>query len=143
MNSVLIEMKPKDLKNTINGFKEAYPKLVKRGISYEPYDHMSIIVYIPGMGKLIYEYFGDKIAWLEKWTDERETKKYEKEHRHDLYEMFLERVTEYIIEHRMTQQEFADLVGISRQSLSKYLNGDKIPKVSTMRQICEKLYINI
>lgn len=124
-------------------FKELYPYMVRRGMNYEPYDYMTIKISIPGVGKAIYNYHNDKITWLEHWVDEKEIERQEKEMRPDMYEEFCAIIKNYMEQHEMTQQEFSDLVGISRRSISKYLNGDRIPKVSTMRDICKSINIEL
>lgn len=133
----------KDTRVVIKRFKEMYPHLLRRGMNYEPYDYMTLKIYIPGVGKLIYEYFGDKITWLERWTDERQLREREQEMRPELYERFCLIINGYMKLNNMTQQQFADLVGISRRSLNKYLNSVSIPKVSTMKQICKSINIEL
>lgn len=139
----MIEFEYRGIYKVFNEFKKQYTHLVRRGMSYEPYDHESITVYIPGVGKLIYENLHHRITWLEHWKDEKLIKQQEKEHRPEMYEEFCVVIKDYIKNNRMTHQEFADMVGISSRSISKYLNGDAIPKVSTMKRICETINIKI
>ena len=142
MDSAIL-LKPKAVYTVIKRFKEKHPEMIRRGTSYEPYDHMSIMVRIPGVGKIIYEYFGDKITWLEHWIDDEEVKRREKEERPNIYNKFCRSIELYMIDNHLTQQQFADIVGISRQSLIKYLNHHAIPKVNTMRRICKEINIDI
>lgn len=139
----MIEFDYRGIYKVFNEFKKRYPHLVRRGMSYEPYDQGAITVYIPGVGKLIYENLHHKIVWLEHWEDEKLIRQREKEQRPEIYERFRMSVGNYMRTNHMTHQEFADMVGISRQMLSKYLNGDVIPKVSTMRRICKNIHIDI
>lgn len=136
-------MNSKDFKAAVNKFKERYPELIRWGINYIPRDCLSIMVYIPGRGKLIYEPLIDRITWLEHWTDEKEIKEQERRMRPAMYEQFRSDVTRYLIDHHMTQQQFADMVGLSRFSINRYLNGELIPKTSTMRQIYKIMNIDI
>lgn len=124
-------------------FKELYPELCNRGISYQPYSPMVIQVSIPGMGKLLYDHSEEDITWLEHWVDERVVRLQEKEQRNDIYESFCYEVSRYMKTNKLTQQQFADMTDISRRSLNKYLNHEAIPKVSTMRRICEAVNIDI
>lgn len=135
MGGILFGANKKELKQTIDQFKTKHPDLIKRGISYEPYDNMSIVVRIPCEGKLIYELFGDRITWLERWPDEKSIKMKDREMRQKDYTYFCFAVKQYMRDNHMSQQAFADIVGISRHSLSYYLNGRLIPKTNTMRRI--------
>lgn len=139
----MIDFEYRGIYKVFNEFKKTYPDLVRRGMSYEPYDMETIKVYIPGVGKLIYENYNHRITWLEHWKDEKLIKQQEKEMRPEMYERFCIIIENYMRSNRMTHQEFADTVGVSRQMLSKYLNGDAIPKVSTMRRICKIIHIYI
>lgn len=139
----LVEMDYKWMNSTIARFKQTYPNLIKRGTSYEPYYKNSMIVRIPTVGKLIYDKIDNKVTWLEHGEDNEELRRREKERRPELYEQFRYIVEHYLRDNRMTHQQFADLVGVSRQSLSKYLNGDAIPKISTMKRICKTINIDI
>lgn len=38
--------------------------------------------------------------------------------------------------------EFAEKLGLTRQTVGFYLNGDRIPDVLTLRQICEKCHVS-
>jgi DNA-binding XRE family transcriptional regulator len=122
-------------------FRKAYPDLWRNGTTYEPYGFMSILIKIPGRGKVIYEYFGDKLTWLEHWIDENEIKEKEREMRPKLYDYFCFMIEEYMKDTGATQQDLADISGISRQSINKYLTGKSIPKNSTMKKICDSIGI--
>ena len=141
--SAICSMTNKEFNQTVKRFKEVYPELVQYGNSYEAYRHMSIIVYIPTKGKVIYEYLDNDLTWLEKREDILEKKRHDSVMRPKTYTYFCFVVEQYMQEHHMTQQEFSDLVGISRRSLIKYLQGHSVPKVSTMRKICENIGIDI
>lgn len=141
--SNFIKMEYPWMNATITQFKQLYPNLIRRGISYEPYDKDFMVVRIPGVGKLLYDMYYDEINWLEHWEDKAKIKLREKERRSELYERFCFVIKRYLHDNHMTHQQFADMVGISRKSLSKYLNGDSIPKTSTMKRICETIDIDI
>ena len=124
-------------KKIFSEFRDLYPEYWRRGTSYIGLDEDSIEVRIPEVGKLIYNYYYDEIEWLEKYEP------IQKEDRSELYIRFKQAVENYIDEYDVTHQEFADYVDISRQMLSKYLNGDAIPKIDTMRRICKIIDIDI
>lgn len=126
-----------------NEFKELHPNLIRRGITYKLCDRRAIEMLIPGAGKLIYQSDRDKIIWIERYNDEKEIKRQEKKNRYKMYIRFRFLVEEFMKNRNMTQHEFSEYVEISRQSLSRYLNGSSIPKVSTMRQICKHMNIDI
>lgn len=124
-------------------FKELYPELWRKGTSYSPYGYMTIEIRIPAVGKFSYDYRDGRLECLEKWVDEKEVRSREKEQRPVMYDKFCRIVETYLYENDITHQQFANKVGISRQTLSKYLNGNATPKVSTMRRICETISINL
>ena len=133
----------KSLSILVERFKTKYPDLDRHGNTYIPDGTMNLIVLIPGRGKLNYSCSNDRIIWLQRYEDERDLKTRAKSLRPIVYEDFCEKVTQYMRYHKMTNQEFCDQAGISRKSLSKYLNHDSIPKLDTMRRICEKMNIDI
>ena len=133
----------KSLSILVERFKTKYPELNRRGNTYIPDGSMNLIVLIPGRGKLNYSCSNDRITWLQRWEDEKELKQYNKEIRPVVYEEFCEKVTDYMRYHKLSNQEFCDQAGISRVSLSKYLNGGSIPKLGTMCRICEKMNIDL
>lgn len=104
---------------------------------------MVINVLIPNIGKVRYDYFDNELTWLEVWEDPRKTKRLENEHRPQTYEYFCSAVKRYMNDNQMTQEEFAEMVDISRRSLIKYLNGRAIPKVNTMQRILKIINANI
>lgn len=127
-------------------FKEDYPNLCTRGMTYEPNGYMEIKIRIPGKGIFIYNPVGTrktKLKVIERWVDEKEEKRIEREKRSDMYKTFLSMIRFYQKTYGSTQEDIAKLSGISRQSINKYLSGSVIPKVSTMRQICDSLDLDI
>ena len=124
-------------KKIFDEFRDLYPEYWRRGTTYCEIDDDSIEIRIPQVGKLIYDNYYDEIKWIERCESAKE------EDRSELYQYFVEVVKNYIDEYGVTQQEFADYVGISRQMLSKYLNGDSIPKIDTMRRICKIINVDI
>lgn len=126
-----------------NEFKDLYPELCKRGTSYSPCGYMTIEIRVPSVGIFLYDYQDGHLKCVEEFVNEREVRLREKELRPNMYKEFQCIVKDYLYNNHMTHQQFADLVHISRQTLSKYLNGDAIPKVSTMRRIYETININL
>lgn len=139
----MCRMSMTEFRTTVNRFKELCPELICWNITYEENGYMNIIIHVPKKGKLIFDYPTDSLKWIEEWTDEKELKQQEREMRPDMYNQFCDKVEQYMYDHRLTHQQFADMVGISRWSLSRYLNNERIPKVSTMRRICEAANIDI
>jgi len=45
--------------------------------------------------------------------------------------------------HNLTQQEFADLFGVTYQAVSKWENGKNIPDLLTLKAICQKYNVDI
>jgi DNA-binding XRE family transcriptional regulator len=122
-------------------FRDAYPDLWRRGSDYQLIGYMSILVSIPAVGKLKYEYFGDKITWLERWEDPRATKRLDEERRRKDYSYFQFAVQDKMDELGLSQGDVADITGYSRKSINAYLTGRSIPKLSTMIDITEALGI--
>lgn len=130
-------------KNIFKQFRQTYPELWVHGTSFQPYGYLVIKIWIPTKGIILYNYQTEDITWLEHWVDEKAIKLTEDEMRPEMYDTFCFVVERYMKDRHLTQQQFADKVGISRMSLNAYLNGRKIPKVNTMRRICEAIHINI
>lgn len=137
----------REYKRIFRWFKEDYPELCVRGINFLPYGYQEILVIIPRKGKLVYNSVGvegTKIKWLEgPYEDERIIKQREREYRPEMYQNFLREIDHYQEITGATQVDIARITGISRQSINKYLQGAKAPKVSTMRKIAEALGIDI
>lgn len=130
-------------KEIYDEFKELYPELWKKGTSYIPYEYMVIEIRIPSVGKYLYDYRDGELTCLEHWTDKKEVVSHKKQQREDMYSEFCGRIEEYLYFNKMSHQQLSDKVGISRQSLSKYLNGSMIPKINTMKQIYEAINIEL
>ena len=52
------------------------------------------------------------------------------------------RIAEAIKESGMTQSEIAKSLGISQQTVSHYLKGDKMPALDTLANLCKVLDID-
>ena len=124
-------------------FKELYPELWRRGTTYSPSGYNAIEVRIPSVGIYKYDYSDGQLYCLEKWMDKEEMKIHKQIHRASAGDWFRKTVETYLHTNDLTHQEFADRVGISRQILSKYLNGSATPKMNTMSRICETININL
>lgn len=123
-------------------FRNAYPELWCRGCFYELSGHMQILIRIPGKGKVIYEWFGNKLTWVEHYETDEEIKRKKRTKRVKTYGYFLFRVNEEMEVRNLTQQDIADMSGVSRKSINRYLGERAIPKMSTMRQIASALGID-
>lgn len=55
---------------------------------------------------------------------------------------FRERLNDLMKNEQMSTTEFAEKLGLSRQTVGFYLNGDRIPDALTLRQICERCSIS-
>lgn len=128
-------------------FRKAHPELWSRGTNYELAGFMKILVRAPGIGKFTYEYFGDKITWIEKWVDEAVVMHAAKQRditmREKDYGYFIAKLTEVMETKKLTQEAVSLVTGVSRQSINAYLSGRKIPKTNTMRKIGKPLGIDI
>lgn len=125
--------------NIFKDFRRRHPDMWRRGTNCQLIDHMKILVMAPGLGKFTYEWFGDKITWIERWVDEKAVKLEEQEMRPKQYTYFVHLVEMYMEANNATQGHVAEAAGVSRQSINKYMTGKSIPKLNTMRKICESL----
>ena len=138
-----------NLNRAFKEFKSIYPNLVTRGITFQPDEDnpMSIIIFAPNVGKMRYDIYSKRVSWIEYWEREKVRKeriKEEKmEQRFNMYNNFLDKIDIYRKETGATQEYISEKTGISRWSLSKYLNKTRIPKIITMKHICESLGIDI
>lgn len=55
---------------------------------------------------------------------------------------FRERLNDLMKNEQMSTTEFAEKLGLSRQTVGFYLNGDRIPDALTLRQICERCSVS-
>lgn len=58
------------------------------------------------------------------------------------YFLFRERINELFKERNCSIVAFADEIGITRQSLTFYLNGDRFPDFPTLQKICQSLNVS-
>ncbi len=54
--------------------------------------------------------------------------------------MFSENLKTLLEEHELSKSEFAEMVGASKQSVSQWVNGHKIPRMNMLLTICEVLH---
>jgi predicted transcriptional regulator len=47
----------------------------------------------------------------------------------------MQKLARYLDERKMTLQDFGDLIGVNGPSVSRYIHGDRIPRVETMARI--------
>ena len=47
------------------------------------------------------------------------------------------------LENNLTQKEFADILGVTYQAVSKWENGKNIPDIGILKEISERFNINI
>lgn len=119
-------------------FQHNHLDLCERGMvkSLDKSGRLEIV--IPSRGTLLYDADFDSIEWV------NERKVVNKDiSRNEAYEKFCEVVEEYIHVNHISHQRFADMVGISRFMLSQYLNEHAVPKLSTMKRICESIGVDI
>lgn len=111
-----------------NDFKEHYPNKWRRGTTYEPYDHMTIIISIPEDGKYKYEFFGSKLTLIEQYhtkSQNKYLKKFEREEAiHNIFNEMKQR--------KITQSRLSRESGISRESINRYKSGVKTPTWNTI-----------
>lgn len=123
-------------------FKKTYPTLWRRGTVFQPYDFMTILVTIPGVGKYTYEYYHKRLITIEEFEDE-ESKRWDRiEERERRVENFKVDIPQIMEERNLTQQEISELTGVSRVSINQYLSGNKIPKLSTIEKIYKGLSLD-
>lgn len=126
-----------------NTFKKLHPELVRYGMQYKLCEVMTLRIWIPRVGVIRYEAIPDIIHWEQRWEDTKLLKQQERDIRPDMYQRFLSEIDIYQKETGMTQGQIAEMTGVSRRSINKYLSGVVTPKVSTMQKIAEKLNLDI
>lgn len=58
------------------------------------------------------------------------------------FPVFRHNLNALMLDEKMNTTEFAEKLGLSRQTVGFYLNGDRIPDALTLRQICEKCSVS-
>lgn len=120
-------------------FKKTYPRVWRKGTSYQPNGFMSLLITVPGLGKFTYEYFRKTLEMVEEFETSSERKTRLQNERNNLLTKFMEEVPKIMKENKISQRALSDMSGVSRQSINKYLSGKKIPKTTTMNQIYDAL----
>ena len=120
-------------------FRDTYPELWRYGSEFELCGFMTILIKIPTVGVVVYEYFGNKITWLERWEDPKDLKRRKKELRLKEYDYFKFIVLDKMELEKLSQRDVANITGYSRKSINEYLSGKSIPKRSTMVAIMDAL----
>lgn len=123
-------------------FLKAYPELKDRGTQYYGVGFDTIRIRMPTKGCAIFNRFGNKLTWLDHNGDKEYEKRARTERREKLRDLFVEALLIFQEDTGMTQGEIAEDTSISRRKINEYINHKRIPKVSTMRSICEALNIN-
>lgn len=129
-----------------NLFRKEYPELWDYGTQWTPYHKDSIRIVNPKKGEFIYRlivFEHGQIEWIRQWKTDEDIKKEERLNRPGMYQNFLREISRYQENTRASQGHIAMMTGLSRKSINKYLSGTVVPKVSTMRQIAEKLNLDI
>lgn len=127
-------------------FRKRYPNLWERGASYSPHEYRRIMIWIPSKGKLIYDHFYNRIHWVDYWADRvpiKKTKEDIRKDRLDMRDRFVDALELCITDKGMSQSDIANISGVSRRKINEYINKKQIPKVSTMKKICEALGVDI
>ena len=55
----------------------------------------------------------------------------------------MEALRQYLSDHEMTQQKFADLIGVKQPTVWEWLNGKSTPSVARLRRISEATGLSI
>lgn len=61
----------------------------------------------------------------------------------EVMELFSKNLKRMMEEDNITQKELADEIGISQQTISKYLRGESIPSLTTVINIAEVLFCSV
>jgi len=57
------------------------------------------------------------------------------------FTLFSERLKAIRISRNLSQDEFADILGTSKQVISRYETGQRVPKISTVADYAERLHV--
>lgn len=49
----------------------------------------------------------------------------------------MKKLKQYLIDKKLTQREFAELIGVNSMTLWHYLHGSRIPRIKIMKKITE------
>ncbi|KEF37797.1 putative transcriptional regulator [Schinkia azotoformans MEV2011] len=60
-----------------------------------------------------------------------------------IFEAIGEKITAFIEKHHMTQQDFADRIGVSKQVMSKIVKGQKATNIQEIQKIAEVMNISV
>lgn len=60
-----------------------------------------------------------------------------------IFEEIGEKINRFIQDNKMTQQEFANLIGVSKQVMSKIINGQKATNIEEIQKIADVMNITV
>lgn len=122
-------------------FASTYPLLAKEMRYYHQCNGLQICVYLKDSAYCVYDYITNKIDQLI-YPDEKEPYIEEDsfyESKQDYANYFSKNLRGWMHVRNMTSRELAKLSGISEVSISRYLNGKRIPDGYTIGKIANIL----
>ena len=115
-------------------FKKRYPHIMEKMKDWYPSGRDEFVVILDDGTKLVYNYFRDRIRYTyvpdDNNTDFREE---------DWTKEFSMRLKYKLKDRKITSDRLSEMTGISKVSISKYLNGKAIPSVYKAKLIAKAL----
>lgn len=128
-------------------FKHYHPELRKEATHWEPYAFSMIMIWFKDGRKATYEDYKHQVAfvketWLPKDRDERSKREIRHEKHQKSAKTFSENLKFGMLNADITQKELALKTGMSKQSISDYANGKRIPSESRIERLAYALDLN-
>lgn len=132
-----------------NDFREHYPLMSKEVIHWQPHSFSTIELWFKSGDKATYNDYDRKLHFMEgTWKHEDSgPSKSRRIIRHEQHEesalIFSENLSRKLKEVEMSQADLARELGVSKQVISNYVKGKRVPNRELMAEIAEILYMDI
>lgn len=122
----------------LSEFEFEYPELAKKVIDSYPSGQMELTVKLDDGNKLAYDYLMKTVRTIYNPKDESD---YMPE---DIYrKSFAAKLYNKMRVNGISQEELADMVGVSRVSMSSYMNGRSMPNIYILNKLAKALKCTI
>ena len=123
--------------NVINDFERHYPKIAEEVIDWYPVNQNEIIVKTRDGSKYTYTFVGNKLI---QFYDSNDKNEFDEATWKD---EFSNRLQRKMLTLHITQDELSVRTGISKVSLSRYMNGKASPSAYNLQRIADALYCSV
>lgn len=121
-------------------FKKHYPELKYHTTYWKPYSFSTIEIWLKDGKKYTYDDYSHKLQYTgERWKtySEPEPKQTRGDQRKFLMNNLSKNLKVYLDGFEMSEKELSNKTGIQTSSLSRYINGSRLPNDKTLQKIAD------